>query len=222
MSYTYPVVDTFLSWQGEGLRTGQQTLFIRFFGCNLHCAFCDEPLHKEPEKIIKFNSKELVVYCMKEFSSFFSIPRGRICFTGGEPLLHPLDTLLWDFLSSTLTKFQIETNGTQPVCLSGALKDLVHLTVSPKAASGFLVHPSVWEWATEVKLVCNSENIESIVSLFKTTFSDIISQKKIPVFIQPENQASEVNFDNLEACKDVALREGFHLSIQLHKLLKVA
>lgn len=43
----------FLSVQGEGVRTGKLTIFVRFFGCNLRCAgfFQDHPT--KPETYIK-------------------------------------------------------------------------------------------------------------------------------------------------------------------------
>ena len=35
------ITEIFPSIQGEGLRQGEPTIFIRFSGCNLKCDFCD-------------------------------------------------------------------------------------------------------------------------------------------------------------------------------------
>ena len=37
----YNIAEKFVSINGEGQRAGQLAVFIRFFGCNLRCAYCD-------------------------------------------------------------------------------------------------------------------------------------------------------------------------------------
>ena len=37
----YPVVEKFISINGEGQKAGELAVFIRFRGCNLNCSYCD-------------------------------------------------------------------------------------------------------------------------------------------------------------------------------------
>ena len=41
---TAKVSEIFLSYQGEGPYVGSHQLFVRFYGCNLKCVFCDTVL----------------------------------------------------------------------------------------------------------------------------------------------------------------------------------
>ena len=45
----FPVIERFASVNGEGLAAGRPAAFIRFAGCNLHCAYCDTAWANEPD-----------------------------------------------------------------------------------------------------------------------------------------------------------------------------
>ena len=36
-----PVVEKFISINGEGAHAGELAVFVRFRGCNLNCSYCD-------------------------------------------------------------------------------------------------------------------------------------------------------------------------------------
>lgn len=97
------ISDIFESVQGEGIYLGEDQLFVRLFGCNLDCRFCDTKIKNfreyEPQELLE----ELKAYQNTYHS---------VSFTGGEPLLQA------GFLKETMSltknagyKNYLETNG---------------------------------------------------------------------------------------------------------------
>jgi len=98
------IAEIFRSVQGEGLYFGEEQIFVRFFGCNLKCKFCDTRLDRfteyEPEELLE----ELKLYQNNH---------GTVSFTGGEPLLQK--NFLKEILKLTCRegyRNYLETNGT--------------------------------------------------------------------------------------------------------------
>lgn len=138
-----PVVEIFYSLQGEGLRSGQATVFVRFAGCNLACEFCDTD----------FRVKE--TYTADTLAGEIERVGGPcrwVCFTGGEPTLQSLQPLC-RLLHARGYLLQIETNGTRPQ----PDWDLDHITVSPKQPQGGRLHPWYESHAAEFKYVVDDD-----------------------------------------------------------------
>ena len=73
------ITEIFSSIQGEGPYVGIKQVFVRFFGCNTKCVWCDTQ---------KSSFKE---YSIKEAASkirLLSAYSHSVSFTGGEPLLY--------------------------------------------------------------------------------------------------------------------------------------
>ena len=98
------VVEKFISINGEGLRSGELAVFIRFANCNLRCSYCDtkysfiNPIYTE-ESI-----DELVKYVK-------STGVKNVTLTGGEPLIQNEIKELMIELSNIGNRIEIETNG---------------------------------------------------------------------------------------------------------------
>ena len=86
---SFPVVERFVSINGEGLRAGRLAAFIRMGGCNLACSWCDTSWANEdscPHETLRI--PELVSWVRSTRVSCVTL-------TGGEPALQPgLDKLI--------------------------------------------------------------------------------------------------------------------------------
>ena len=135
MSDTANVVEIFSSIQGEGVYVGYRQIFVRFFSCNLECAYCDTPkslsqvrtclIERTPGKG-DFNHlpNPLDVGTLNDIvSSFETVPglNHSISLTGGEPLLQGEFLRKWLPQLSRDFKIYLETNGT----LYKELKDII-------------------------------------------------------------------------------------------------
>lgn len=106
---TLPVSEIFYSIDGEGARTGAPTIFIRLFGCNLKCTYCDTKYAcKKEDGVFGFEDKTLdeILEAVKTYE-----PCRCITLTGGEPLIHPAAAELVTLLRANGYWVNIETNG---------------------------------------------------------------------------------------------------------------
>lgn len=101
------ISEIFLSIEGEGIRTGAPAVFIRLFGCNLRCKYCDSMYAVEGSDFQNMTPQE-VLEKVKSFNTQF------VTLTGGEPLIHKDVKVLLKMLDDSGYEINIETNGTQP------------------------------------------------------------------------------------------------------------
>ncbi len=144
LSRKLPLVEKFLSIQGEGYHAGRSALFIRFSGCNLDCVFadgsiCDTPWRgaKESPSLgdvlewIEENIPNQDIAIGPSSSSPFN--QIMVILTGGEPTLALGFDDLVKGLSELPVFIAVETNGT----LWRETLPLCHwVTVSPKDLPG--------------------------------------------------------------------------------------
>lgn len=116
------ISEIFSSIQGEGIFVGVRQIFIRFFGCNLNCAYCDTRDNRNDFYQVQiqpgttdFDSHHnpvTVAQLLRIVKKFELQKHHSLSLTGGEPLLN--QEFLQEFLPGLdgLCPVYLETNGT--------------------------------------------------------------------------------------------------------------
>ena len=103
------VLEIYQSKQGEGLWTGQSSVFVRFLGCLLRCRFCDTAYARVAPCDSSIGASlapdEIVGRVM-----LLDLP--HVVLTGGEPMLSPEIVELTQLLKNFDYQITIETSGT--------------------------------------------------------------------------------------------------------------
>ncbi|MCX5703562.1 MAG: 7-carboxy-7-deazaguanine synthase QueE, partial [Candidatus Omnitrophica bacterium] len=218
------ISEVFDSIQGEGLYCGERQIFVRFFGCNLKCGFCDI----KPGRFMEYEPQGLLDGIKLYQDGFHSI-----AFTGGEPLLQK------DFLKEILKlthaqgyKNYLETNGT----LSDELKevieylDIVAMDLKLPSSTG-LGH--FWENHRRFLKIASDKEIFLKAVICQTTKEEDLRQglelikeinRAAVLILQPN---SYENHDGLAAklknFKEICLKESVTTCIipQMHKIVGI-
>jgi 7-carboxy-7-deazaguanine synthase len=220
------ISEVFDSIQGEGLYLGERQVFVRFFGCNLSCKFCDTKLHSfleyEPEELYR----ELKKYCYKKHHS--------ISFTGGEPLLQK------DFLKEVLKltfkdnlKNYLETNGTLPEALTEVIDHLHIVAMDLKFPSSTGLNQDFWQaHRVFLEIASKKEVFVKAVICEHTQESDLLdgirliqqSAQNTILVLQPDSGVNNGALEpKLETFKNMCRRERITTCVipQAHKIMGV-
>jgi organic radical activating enzyme len=197
------ISEIFSSIAGEGLRSGEPTIFLRLAGCNLRCAFCDTKFSWQGGREY---SEEKIMKIVERIHGRF--PTDWICLTGGEPLLQDVGSIVKK-LKRVGFRIHIETNGTiyRPLRVDW-------LTLSPKPRKyGFAQELAAK--TNEVKLVVSKElNLEVIQNLRKKF------PVQIPILLQPQSNrkwSMEMGIKLLKQTLNLGLK-NIKISVQIHKI----
>ncbi len=218
------IIEIFSSIQGEGLYVGEEQLFVRFYGCNLNCSFCDE---SKKSYFSEYTETDLIQKIITE-------ARGKtISLTGGEPLLQAdfLKEILPTLKENTL-KIYLETNGTLKDNLLKVLEyvDIISMDLKLPSSTGLR---SYWkEHSDFLKEAIKKEVFVKSVVTPSTNLSDIEEaialvkniDKNIPFIIQPVSYNNSIEkVDLLPTFFDRAKKDLGVVKIipQVHKILGV-
>jgi len=148
----------------------------------------------------------------------------HVCFTGGEPFLHELDSLCEAFLLkaanelAVIPMFHFETSGTvvmRPI--KSVHQSRLWVTCSPKKIEGRGLARGIFKLADEWKVLVGPSFDEGQL--------DELEEKVAPnaeLYLQPINGVHLVWQSNVGKCLElIAKHPTWKLSVQLHKYLEV-
>lgn len=216
------IAEIFKSIQGEGIYLGKKQIFVRFFGCNLNCQFCDTKLDSFKEYQLEDLLQELRLFNEEEIHS--------VSLTGGEPLLQK------DFLKELLKtirkqgfKNYLETNGTLPEELTQVIDyiDIIAMDIKLPSSTGL---KDLWSLHKEfLKIALKKEVFIKTVICKSTTQEDLLKavgllesmSKDISFVLQPNFfEMDEELMHKLTYFKQLCLKRLKNVMIipQMHKL----
>lgn len=205
------VKNIFKTVQGEGPNVGVPAIFVRLGGCNLACNFCDTEFEDYKEM-----TTEAVIKIVENLSLNPKKERSvsLIVLTGGEPFRQNINILCSILLQKNF-QIQIETNGT----LYQDIPQEVEIICSPKISNNkyYPPHNQLLPRITAFKFLISSniQGYDAVPELGQQKF-------KIPVFVQAMDQYDKaINIANENLAVEIAINNGYRLSYQIHKKLRI-
>ena len=225
------ISEIFQSVQGEGLYTGVKQVFIRFYACNMQCAWCDTSQSRKSSEYQTLSLEDVLSQVQELWDVCHSIS-----LTGGEPLLQRR------FIKECLPFFKknnkliyLETNG----ILSEDLEDIndfidiismdIKLPSSTKGQAYWQEHQNFLKKTLEAK---HQDVFIKVVVSFDTQKEDIEKSVQLVSKVNPQLpfiiQPNSLDFDKGVVSKCIEYQNyclkylsNVRIIPQLHKFLKV-
>lgn len=216
------ITEIFDSIQGEGIYLGERQIFIRFFGCNLNCQFCDT----KSDCALECTPEEAFSQVRAYKGSYHSVS-----FTGGEPLVQKDAVKALAGLTKAAGYLNyLETNGTLPEALEEAIDffDIVAMDIKLPSSTGlghfWQAHRDFLRIAAKKSVflkavICDNTQEEDICQI-----ADIICEvdKSAVVVLQPDGRSHSRELNGkAEAYRDILRKHKVACCVipQIHKIV---
>ncbi len=194
-----PVMEHFLSIQGEGYHTGLASYFIRIGGCDVGCHWCDVKESWDPQRHPLTTVDDLLTFIPDHIET--------VVLTGGEPTLYNLSYLTRKLKEKNKT-IHLETSGTGKI--SGKFD---WICLSPKKNE--LPLAEYYRKAGELKVIIqNKTDFE-----FAEKQAQLINDSGCKLYLQPEwsrrDKMTPLIIDYVQK------HPKWKISLQTHKYLRI-
>ena len=204
---TLPVMEHFYTLQGEGYHQGRAAYFIRLGGCDVGCVWCDVKDSWDASKHPQYTVDSIVEMAEKgSAENNTNNSNVLVVITGGEPLMHNLDTLTAS-LKEKGFQTNIETSGSSP--LSGYWD---WICLSPKKFKAPV--PEVIEKADELKVVVFNKSDFAWAEQYAAQ-----AKPGCRLYLQPEWDKREIVTPLI--IDYIKQHPQWRISLQVHKYINV-
>lgn len=222
------VREIFSSVQGEGMCIGQRMTFVRLYGCNLSCAYCDTPEARSQTGDLLYKKETFENPVTVDFVAE-KIEDKIVAITGGEPLQQT------DFLGELCSRLRclkkslyLETNGSLPENLEGLIDYFDTVSIDFKMPSATKEAPMWLEHERSLILAARSNAFVKIVVTREIQKNEVMKAceiitrvgKNIPLVIQPVFGEC---IEGLLDIQEMALQmiDDARIIPQIHKYLRI-
>lgn len=233
------IVESFLSFQGEGKFAGKVAIFFRFGGCNLKCKGfnCKIKSPKTGEILVGCDTIRAVEishfdYEDVDFEKLLNQVDNLkfspiVVITGGEPLIFHKNKNFYDFICKLLDRnleIHFETNGTCFVDFKNYENyKKCYFAISPKLSnSGEILEKrlnyealkNIKENAKDsfYKFVIDPKNFINL----KSEIDEIISKIPNEIYLMPQAKNRQELEQNSQKVAQFAIKFGFNYSDRIH------
>ncbi len=178
------ILEIFSSIQGEGKYAGIRQVFVRFFECNMHCAWCDTPASIGDTSR---NYRELSLDEVSRDIAKLWKDSHSVSLTGGEPLLQKdfIKDLL-PFMKEQFMPVYLETNGILFQELEEVIDDVDIIAMDIKMPSS-TKQKSYWEeHESFLKLALKKDVFLKAVVTSDTAREDVVQTVNLVASVDPD------------------------------------